>query len=174
MDSIANKAPSFVAIDFETADPGADSACAIGLVKVVDGKVVERHVRLVRPPRSTFHFSHIHGIHWIDVADKPRFGQLWPALEPILRGADFLAAHNASFDRRVLTACCAAAGLPMPPLPFVCTVQLARQTWSLRPTKLSDVCAHLKIALNHHEALSDASACAQIVLAAHAAGARTN
>lgn len=172
MPSSAAKGPSFVALDFETADPGADSACAVGLVKVVDGKITERHVRLIRPPRSMFHFSHIHGIHWTDVKDKPDFGRLWPSLEPVLRGADFIAAHNASFDRRVLAACCAAAGLSMPPLPFVCTVKLAREAWNLRPTKLSDVCAHLKIELNHHEALSDASACARIVLAAHAGGAR--
>ncbi|WP_281259061.1 hypothetical protein [Stenomitos frigidus] len=26
-----------------------------------------------------------------------------------------------------------------PPQPFVCTVQLARQTWNLRPTKLPNV-----------------------------------
>lgn len=172
MASSAASGPSFVALDFETADPGADSACAIGLVKVAEGKIVERHVRLIRPPRRAFHFTHIHGIQWSDVADKPAFGQLWPALEPVLRGADFIAAHNASFDRRVLAACCQAAGFPPPPLPFVCTVKLARDTWSIRPTKLSDVCRELSIQLNHHEALSDASACAQIVLAAHAAGAR--
>jgi DNA polymerase-3 subunit epsilon len=46
-------------------------------------------------------------------------------------------------------------------------VQISRRTWNIRPTKLSDVCRKLKIALNHHEALSDAMACAQIVLAAN-------
>jgi len=45
-------------------------------------------------------------------------------------------------------------------------VQIARRVWNIRPTKLSDVCAKLRIALNHPEALSDAMACAQIVLAA--------
>lgn len=172
MDSRSADGPSFVAIDFETADPGADSACAIGLVKVDGGKIVEKHVRLIKPPRKLFHFTRIHGIQWSDVAAKLTFGQLWPSLEPILRGAEFLAAHNASFDRRVLAACCAAAGLEMPPLPFVCTVKLARSTWGIRPTKLSDVCSHLDIELNHHEALSDAYACARIVLAAHAKGAQ--
>jgi DNA polymerase III epsilon subunit-like protein len=48
-------------------------------------------------------------------------------------------------------------------------VQISRRAWNIRPTRLSDVCNALDIALNHHEALSDANACAQIVLAAHLA-----
>jgi DNA polymerase-3 subunit epsilon len=43
---------------------------------------------------------------------------------------------------------------------------LARKKWKLYPTKLPDVCRYLDIPLNHHEALSDAMACAKIVIAA--------
>lgn len=35
-------------------------------------------------------------------------------------------------------------------------MQLARKQLGIYPTRLSDVCRHLKIELNHHEALSDA------------------
>jgi DNA polymerase-3 subunit epsilon len=66
----------------------------------------------------------------------------------------------------VLEACCRHARVRSPALPYVCTVQLARRTWGIYPTKLPDVCASLGIALDHHEALSDAEACARIVLAA--------
>ena len=157
---------SFVAIDFETADQGPDSACAVGLVRVEGGRIVGKEVRLVRPPRRQFLFTYIHGISWADVQDKPSFAELWPALASMFEGVDFLAAHNAPFDRGVLRACCAAAGLPPPEQRFVCTVQLARRAWNVRPTKLPDVCRHLGLKLNHHEALSDAEACARIVLAA--------
>lgn len=162
---------NFAAIDFETADQGADSACAVGIVRVKDGVVVSKTVTLIRPPRSLFQFTYVHGISWSDVKDKPTFAQLWPTLLPLLADADFFAAHNASFDRRVLTACCLAAGISPPPQRFLCTVQLARKAWDIRPTKLPDVCRHLGIELTHHEALSDAAACAQIVLAAHKDGA---
>lgn len=81
-------------------------------------------------------------------------------------GAHFIAAHNASFDAGVLRACCEQAGLRPPSQPFVCTVQVARRAWNLRPTKLPDVCRHLGLPLRHHDALSDAEACANIVLAA--------
>src|SRR4051812_21920090 len=110
----------FVALDFETADRGPDSACAVALVRVEGGAVVRRAVRLVRPPRPSFPFTYIHGIRWRDVKDQPTFAELWPELAPLLAGADFLAAHNAGFDRRVLTACCQMAGLPAPGQPFVC------------------------------------------------------
>ncbi|RBP12304.1 DNA polymerase-3 subunit epsilon [Roseiarcus fermentans] len=159
-------AGDFVAIDFETANAGADSACAVGLVKVSGGRIVDTAVHLIRPPTRQFQFTFIHGLAWRDVAECDDFGALWPTISGFLAGATFLAAHNAPFDRRVLNACCATYGLTAPTLPFHCTVRLARQTWSIRPTKLSDVCRALGIALDHHEALSDARACAAIVLAA--------
>jgi DNA polymerase-3 subunit epsilon len=159
---------TFVAIDFETADNGADSACAIGLVRVEDSKVVARETLLVRPPRERIIFSYLHGITWAMVKDAPVFAAAWAKLAPLLDGATFLAAHNAPFDRRVLAECCSAAGLSPPPLPFVCTVQLARRTWALKEANLPAVCRRLGIGLIHHNAGSDAEACARIVIAAAA------
>jgi DNA polymerase-3 subunit epsilon len=157
---------TFVAIDFETADRSPDSACAVALVRVENSEVVQREARLIRPPRPYFEFTYLHGISYEDVADQLTFGQAWPDLATLLDGAQFLAAHNAPFDRGVLRACCQAAGLTPPPHPFCCTVQIARRAWGIYPTKLSDVCARLGLPLNHHDALSDAEACARIVLAA--------
>ncbi len=158
--------PCFVAIDFETADQGRDSACAVGLVRVEGSRIVAREARLIRPPRRHFVFTYIHGIAWTDVADEPAFGPIWRELRPLLAGAEFLAAHNASFDRSVLSACCTKSRIAVPGLEFVCTMKLARATWDLYPTRLPDVCHHLGFRLNHHDAVSDAEACARIVLAA--------
>ena len=157
---------AFVAIDFETADNGADSACAVGLVRVEDLKIVARETLLIRPPRERILFTYIHGITWPMVKDAPVFGDAWAKLSPLLNGATFLAAHNAPFDRRVLGACCAVHGLAAPALPFVCTVQLARRKWALKPANLPAVCRRLGIGLLHHNAASDAEACARIVIAA--------
>lgn len=157
--------PSFVAIDFETADYAADSACSIGLVRVDDWQVTAKIVRLIRPPRPRIVFTYLHGIAWEHVKNEPTFGEIWPALMPILTGADYLVAHNASFDRGVLTACCAAAGLAMPIQPFVCSMWEARRRLQIRPTKLPDVCRRLGIELRHHDALSDAEAAARIIIA---------
>lgn len=161
-------APCFVAVDFETADHSPDSACAIGLVRVEGWKVVRSEARLIRPPRSYIVFSYLHGITWSQVEDRPTFAELWPELSPLLDGAEFLVAHNASFDRGVLRACCASAGVPTPNQPFVCSMREARQTWKVYPTKLPDVCRYLGLSLKHHDALSDAEAAARIVIAARA------
>jgi DNA polymerase III subunit epsilon len=67
-----------------------------------------------------------------------------------------------------LYACCDLYGIKRPSHKFLCTVQLARKTWKLHPTKLPNVCDYLNIPLVHHQALSDAEACAQIVIAAKA------
>jgi DNA polymerase III subunit epsilon len=157
---------NLVALDFETADNGRDSACAIGLVRIVDGLVVAEADYLIRPPRREILYTGIHGLAWPDLADAPVFAELWPALADFISGADYLVAHNAGFDRGVLNACCDAAGVPPPDMPWLCTVKLARQVWNIRPTKLPDVCRYLVIPLQHHNHASDANACAQIVVAA--------
>jgi DNA polymerase III subunit epsilon len=156
----------FVAIDFETADTGRDSACAIAAVRVEGDRIVDRCVRLIRPPRQLFQFTYIHGIRWADVAREPTFGPVWKDVCSLLEGAAFLAAHNASFDRSVLNACCSRAGIDPPSLPFECTVRWARQAWDLRPTNLPAVCSYLGLPLRHHDAASDAEACARIMVAA--------
>ena len=148
--------PSYVAIDFETADYPADSACAVGLVRVENGSIVRRESRLIRPPRPDFVFTYIHGIAWEDVKDERCFGEVWPELSGIFEGVEFIAAHNAPFDRGVLHACCTAAQISPPTLPFKCTVQVARKRWSIHPTRLDNVCRVLGIPLKHHDAASDA------------------
>jgi len=160
----------FAAIDFETANNARDSACAVGVVIVERGRIVDRLLELIRPPSREFLFTHIHGLSWHDVKEAQRFDAVWAELARALAGVEFLAAHNAPFDKGVLGACCETYGLAAPQLPFVCTVRLARAQWAIRPTRLPDVCNHLGIDLRHHQADSDAEACARIVMAAQADG----
>lgn len=157
---------AFVALDFETANYKPTSACAIGVVRVEDDQVVAAESRLIRPPSRFFAFTDIHGLSWEDVKSAPRFAEVWQELLAVFDGATFIAAHNAGFDRGVLRACLEEAGLPPPKLPFVCTMHMARRVLGIYPTGLAVVAQRLKVPLNHHDALSDAHACAQIVIAA--------
>mgnify|MGYP001419291694 CR=1 FL=1 len=156
----------FAAIDFETANPRMDSACSVGVVRVVEGEIVSRWHRLIRPDRKWFLFTDIHGIRWEDVKNEPTFGELWPELKTQLEGAEFLAAHNADFDRMVLHRCCKTNGITPPRVPFRCTVKLVKKVWALRGAGLAAVCKALDIPLQHHHALSDAEACARIYIRA--------
>jgi len=156
----------FAAIDFETADYGRDSACALSIVRANATGIQEQKTFLIRPPRKEFVFTYIHGISWSDVSSMPNFKGHWPDIMKMLAEVSYLAAHNAAFDRSVMAACCRQAGVKELKHPYLCTVKLARKVWSLRPAKLPDVCRHLRIPLNHHDPTSDALACANIVLAA--------
>jgi DNA polymerase-3 subunit epsilon len=157
---------SFVAIDFETADRSLDSACAVALVRVENWQITQRNYWLIRPPREKFRFTYLHGISWEKVADQPTFQELWPSVLEFMGDASFLAAHNADFDRSVLHACCRAAQIPLPRMRFRCTAKLARRVLKIYPTNLPAVCARLGIPLDHHDARSDAEACARIMIAA--------
>lgn len=158
----ALKADIVVALDFETADRYPDSACALGLTKLENGVIVDSLYSLIRPPRSRVYFTEIHGLTWNMLKDSPTFAELWPQFSAFMADARLLIAHNASFDRRVLLGCCEKFGLTPPQKPFVCTVKGARRGLDLPHNKLNDVCAHLGIELDHHNAASDARAAALI------------
>ena len=161
---------SFTALDFETASHDRRSACSVGVAAGRNGRIDVVRNYLIRPPSPDFVFTGIHGITWEHVRGAPTFGELWPTLRTWIDSAEFIAAHNAGFDRSVLHACCAACGVEPPELPFVCTVQLARSQWDIYPTRLPDVCRRLCIPLSHHHSASDAEACARIVLTAEREG----
>ncbi|AFH49642.1 DNA polymerase III subunit epsilon [Ignavibacterium album JCM 16511] len=156
--------PSFLAIDFETANYYRDSACALGLVRVENCKIVAKESFLIRPPSQWFVFTDLHGITWEDVKDAPTFSELWPDIKKYFRGVDFITAHNAPFDRSVLMKCCERYRIEPPQKPFICTMQLSRSFWGFEYYRLNDVCDYFSIQLNHHEALSDALACAKIMI----------
>lgn len=152
-----------VAIDFETSGRPAHFACAVGLVRIEDGRVTARFESLIRPPSSQVWFTHIHGLRWRDLKDQPTFAEVWPLAAGILEGARYLLAHSAQFDRRVLYACCRVAGLEPPQQPFLCTLRGARAApLGLRSRSLNHVCAYFGIPLDHHNAASDAEGCARI------------
>jgi len=95
---------NFVAIDFETANYECNSACAVGLVKVVGGEIVDTAVHLIKPPTREFVFTYVHGLTWNDVARSADFGKLWPTLEPLLEGAEFWRRITPRLTRRFFTA----------------------------------------------------------------------
>ena len=117
---------TFAAIDFETADRLRDSACAVGVVRVEQGRLTDRYYRLIRPLRQRFEFTHVHGLTWNEVRGSPTLGEIWPELREFIEGVAFLVAHNASFDREVQHRCCEAANVEPPGHGFRCTMQLAR------------------------------------------------
>lgn len=159
---------TFIAIDFETANHYRNSACALGLTKVVDGVIVESRAWLIRPYHIAFSEKNI-AIHHIRpemVKNEPNFAELAHEILPYFENCDFAIAHNAPFDFGVLSAVLQTYDLPNPKFNYSCTVQMARKAWPhLSSHKLNDLAASLGLPLNHHDALDDARVCAQIALA---------
>ncbi len=152
----------FTAIDFETSGPQSHCACAVGLVRIENGVVVGSFQSLIRPPSSYVMFTHVHGLTWPMLRGAPGFRDVWPHMRALMEGCDGLVAHNAAFDRGVLRGCIEhfSCGGDVPP--FYCTLKGARRQLHLPSSSLDAVCRHWSIPLNHHNALSDAQACAAI------------
>ncbi|MBQ7456671.1 MAG: 3'-5' exoribonuclease [Desulfovibrio sp.] len=156
---------SLVAIDFETSGRERNSACALGLCRIDDRVIQKPWYTLLRPPSSRVLFTHIHHLTWEDVKDAPRFPDVWPTILDYVSGASYFIAHNAPFDRGVLTGTLEALSLPKLDIPFLCTLKGARKALPKCAHKSLDaLCRLFAIPLNHHNALSDACACAKLYL----------
>ena len=158
----------FTAIDFETANGSPASPCAVGLVRVRDGVLVEGLALLFKPPypHNWFHEGNIrvHGIRASDVEDALEYNEALPAMLEFI-GADVLVAHNAPFDMGVLRASAAAIDAALPELSYLCSLAMARKSYNLESYRLNSVAyavGHEEF--NHHDALADADACARIVV----------
>lgn len=155
----------FIAIDFETANNHPTSACSLGIAFVQNNQVVDRRSWLIRP--EPFYFdpftTAIHGLTERDVCHAPTFAQLWPQISAYFENA-IVAAHNALFDIGVLKSTLAFYGLPVPNMRLLCTVLLSRRALPALPShRLNVVSNALGISLTHHQAKSDAIACAEIL-----------
>ncbi|CAN5280214.1 hypothetical protein BH09ACT2_BH09ACT2_18500 [soil metagenome] len=161
----------FTAIDFETANSSNASACSVGLVKVRDGLVVDRVAWFIRPPAGFDHFTEwntrIHGIMAPDVAEA----KLWSEqLADLVAFADddFLVAHNAGFDMGVISGACRASFVDIPDFRYLCSLQVARKTYTLDSYRLPVAAMAAGFEdFAHHDALADSEACASIIV--HAA-----
>ena len=168
---VAIDSDTWVALDFETATREPTSACALGIAIIRQGCVAERHSWLIQPPFNEYEFwnTRVHGLGPEDTALAPDFREVWFELQPLLAEGPLLA-HNAAFDIRVLRALIASHELPARTYRYVCTVSMARKAFpGLHKHTLDTVCDHCGIALVHHDAASDAEACANVALECAAA-----
>lgn len=157
----------FAAIDFETANPYRSSVCSVGVVVVREGVVVERFYRLIRPEPNYYMSwnTRVHGITAADTDGAPRFPEVWQEVAPLVEGLP-LVAHNSPFDEGCLKAVFRRYELEYPDYRFYCTCRAARRTMPQLPNhRLETVAEACGFDLRqHHHALADAEACAEIAL----------
>ena len=143
----------FCAIDFETANAFRGSPCAVGMARVLDGRIVETCRMLMRPPAGCDEFDPFNiGIHGITpdlVRHEPRFAQRLPEILAFADGLP-LVAHNAAFDLGVIRDACEASGLSWPNARYACTLVLAHQTYELLSYSLPWVAEAAGLTCDHH------------------------
>lgn len=149
----------FTSIDFETAQGYRWSICQVGLVRVENGIIIDEVDFLVKPPNNYYWdtFIEIHGITPEDTANAPTFDKVWHKIEPFIKGQAVVAHNGLSFDFPVLAKTLEYYGMHEPIYEKICTYRIFK-------ANLASLCQNYNIPLNHHEALSDARACAELYL----------
>jgi DNA polymerase III epsilon subunit-like protein len=160
---------SFTAIDFETANSHRGSACAVGLVKVRDGQIVDSASWLIKPPAGIDDFDPINvELHGISEQDVQNAADWEMSLEGILQFVceDPLVAFDAPYDASVMRKATEHQQLDLPATDFYCALHLAQNHLDLPQHRLGDVLAALDLPpVERHEPPAHALASAQIVLA---------
>ena len=148
----------FTAIDFETAQRHPNSICQVGLIRVEHGQVVDQVNQLVQPPNN-YYFERnveIHGIRPEETLESPTFDVIWHQIKHFIVD-EVIVAHNAQFDVNCLRNALAYYDEIQPEFEVRCTRKIYRRGLAYLSKKYH-------IPLNHHDALSDAHACAQLYL----------
>lgn len=158
----------FSCIDFETASSSANSACSVSMVAVRNLQIVKQDYFLIKPVSDFFHPDNIriHGITPEMVNDCDRFPAVFEKILPYFEQSNCIIAHNADFDMNVLHETAAAYDLSIPNFTYLDSINLFSQISSGRKKTLPECCKFFNIPYeNHHNALSDATACANLVIA---------
>lgn len=149
---------SFTAVDFETATWTPNSICQVGIVRMENGEVTETVNELVQPPKNAYYHKNIevHGIRPEHTSEARDFEHIWFDIKHLIEDQVFVA-HNANFDVNCLRSTLAFYDIVQPQFEIRCTRIIYRRGLAYLSKKY-------KIPLNHHDALSDANACAQLYL----------
>ena len=152
---------SFVAVDYETMTKDPASICAAGFVKVKDGVIHEQYYTLVKPvdDNRPDTFTYLHGISREMVASAPEYPVAHAKLREMLSDGSPFVCHWVGADVKFMQACREHYNLDD-------ILGECIDTYELSGMSLKNACEHYGIDLcDHHDALCDARACAQLYLA---------
>lgn len=157
----------FVVFDIETTGltPHADTIIEIGAVKIKNGLIVDRFNELIDPERQISEFTtKLTGISNSMLEGKETLVSILPKFMDFV-GDAVLVAHNASFDGGFIRYYCTQMNLKFDN-PVMDTLALFRRLYpEWKNHKLDTACKQLNVSLeNHHRAVDDANATAEVFL----------
>lgn len=157
----------FLCIDFETANNNMNSACSIGLVMVTNLEIVKEEYYLIKPPSDEFRLANIdiHGITYEMVKNEPVFSEIWKNIKEYFINSKYVIAHNARFDMSVLHETAATYNIDIDDFIYMDSINISSGQRHNRNYSLEECADFFGITIAcHHNALSDARTCAQIVI----------
>lgn len=156
--STSNK-KTFVSLDFEYLYHSRyDTPCAVAMVKIVDNVIVGKYYTLIYQPKMPLRLAPNNGITPEMITSAPQYDKVYEDMVYFTAGFPIVA-HNASTERKVLTDTPHPSHLPdLSNHYFIDTDALSGHR------SLPTLCEEYGIPLNHHNALSDAEACAEVYL----------
>ena len=157
----------YVVVDVETTGGQGDQhrVTEIGAVKVRNGEITERFQTLLNPQRVIpSGITRLTGISAEMVADAPLFADIADELEAFMKDSIFVA-HNVEFDYGFIAREFKRIGRPFR-YPKLCTCSSMRKLYPGHSSySLATLCESFGIALRqHHRALCDAEAAAELLL----------
>lgn len=154
----------YVAFDFETANYNHSSACSLGAVKMRNGEEIGSFYTLIDPeePFCPVQIS-IHGITPHHVTNAPLFVEVFNQFMEFV--TDFPIISHTSFDRSVIIKANQKNQNIFRTLNYLDSYLLSRMIWKGKYFKygLKPLANKLGFDFEHHNALSDAKACAHII-----------
>ncbi|MEW9053045.1 MAG: exonuclease domain-containing protein [Neobacillus sp.] len=134
-----------------------------------DHTIVDEKYYLIQPPNLEFDSANtrIHGMTAVDVINAKPFDGIWEEIKSYFAGTTIIA-HNAQFDMSVLHSCLTEYALHYPDFEYICSIPLSSRVCRGNGigNSLKERLAYFNIQLaNHHHAMSDARACAELVIA---------
>jgi DNA polymerase-3 subunit alpha (Gram-positive type) len=157
----------FVVFDIETTglNPKHDKIIEIAAVKIENGQITETFSALIDPHEPLSEkIKSLTGIEDEHLAGQPGIEEILPRFLEFARGS-VLVAHNAAFDTGFVREACRQHGYPYD-MTSVDTLGLSRLLLKdLKRHRLNMVAKHLGVKLeNHHRALDDATATAEVFI----------
>lgn len=166
---------SFVAIDFETFYPQHVSACSVGMVKYIDGKLCERYYTKIRPPFDLALYigepvTRVHGFKKEDLINERTMKDILPEIERFVGNLP-LVAHNHGTEKYCFIRTCEYYNLHTSLLDreIIDTIPNAKRIEAEEGYHgnggygLEDVCRRFGVpCLEHHHAGDDAEMCGNL------------
>jgi len=156
----------YIVFDVETPNYKNNRMSAIGITVVENREILEERYYLVNPECEFGQFNiDLTGITPEMVESEKTFPKVWEEIKDIFESGTLIA-HNAQFDMSVLAKCLNDYGIAWKYFAdYACTCTIGKKVYPDFPNhRLNTMCDILGFSLDHHNAGSDSSACAKILI----------